>query len=415
MDVRRRLKARAKADVGSNDDDTGSPPADGDGPDKSKSDKSACVVVNFPPPDDGWTEDEKEVIAECRRDGMTRHNALHAAAVYKQNKPARKATKRVVERKRKRKKGGVSGHGQSRPRTPVHVGTCPTSNTPLPSDSAAPSVSDHDACGEGGSPKRDSPQPTLRNRFPSEYQSWLNMKKRRNAGFSVDRVWLGVGGFETFLGDMGSKPTLSHTLDRNDPADRRYGPGLCRWSDKKTQTRNRRNTIFLTDRDDVRRSLGEWAEVTGVKYDVLYKRYRRHRDAWTQDQIIYNQAPADVSPSAENFECWPGDDAAQVWWAEQYRLYRDHVYFETKAKFVVRICCGWMRDLTEDLPPADNPDGETFTLTADELDRVERCKRAHAVVEKYRQLDDPKKSTPHETEADEESQFGYYGQGYEYD
>lgn len=84
---------------------------------------------------------------------------------------------------------------------------------------------------------------------------------------SVDERWLV---FENFAADMGAKPFPGASLDRID-VRRGYGPDNCRWATKKQQARNRRNTIFVTV-DGVTRSLGEWAEISGINYQTL--RYR---------------------------------------------------------------------------------------------------------------------------------------------
>ncbi len=410
-------------------DDTGSPPADGDG-----KGKPACVIVNLPRPDDGWTEDEKAVIDELVSKGMKPEDAKWQAALQRQAAPERDAAtrrhtkrerdidreiKRERKRKRKRKKGGVSVPCKSAPSTHGTAHTPPSLDTPQSKETVGPSQSGRDAYDEGGCPSGSSAKPTLRRQHPDEYGSWCSMKRRRNDGITVDKTWLGKGGFERFLRDLGPQPTPDHTLDRKDTNLRAYGPGLCRWATKKEQTRNRRVTVFLTDRDGVSRSLTEWAEVTGVSRNTLKKRYYQHRDKWTQHDIIYGRVPDASALPAETFPGWPGDDDAQARWAELYRRKGEHHRSETKAKFVVRWCRGWMRELTGDLPPIENSEGEeAYVLTDDELGRVEDVKRLHATAEKYDRLADPKPAPPEpeaDDEADVESEFGYYGLGYEYD
>jgi hypothetical protein len=75
-----------------------------------------------------------------------------------------------------------------------------------------------------------------------------------------------------FVADMGECPA-DMQLDRINN-DGNYEPTNCRWVDRKTQIRNRRNTIFFTQ-DGVTKRLIEWSEELGVSYDVLNSRLRK--------------------------------------------------------------------------------------------------------------------------------------------
>lgn len=88
-----------------------------------------------------------------------------------------------------------------------------------------------------------------------EYTTWSGMKVRcynPNAdmyplyggrGIKVCDRWL--NSFETFLADMGRRPSPKHSIDRiNNDGD--CEPGNCRWSTYKEQRRNSRGLRWLT-------------------------------------------------------------------------------------------------------------------------------------------------------------------------
>jgi hypothetical protein len=63
-------------------------------------------------------------------------------------------------------------------------------------------------------------------------------------GIKVCDEWL--NSFETFLKDMGEKPTIKHSIDRiNNNAN--YCKENCKWSTKKEQSLNKRNSFKILD------------------------------------------------------------------------------------------------------------------------------------------------------------------------
>jgi hypothetical protein len=74
------------------------------------------------------------------------------------------------------------------------------------------------------------------------------------------------------------KWALSHgyndnlSIDRINPNDNYY-PENCRWVDDTAQTRNRRNTAFLTFQG-VKKPIAEWAVILGIKRATLARRIR---------------------------------------------------------------------------------------------------------------------------------------------
>jgi hypothetical protein len=99
------------------------------------------------------------------------------------------------------------------------------------------------------------------------YDCWVAMKARclnsqhpmykhyGARGITVCNQW--ISSFETFLHDMGSKPTVKHTLDRIN-VNGNYEPGNCRWATIQEQQKNRRdNNAYV-----------------GVVYEPARKKYR---------------------------------------------------------------------------------------------------------------------------------------------
>ena len=82
-----------------------------------------------------------------------------------------------------------------------------------------------------------------------EYRSWARMIHRcyfpqdnkfkyyGDRGVTVCERWR--DSFEDFLADMGKKPSLKHTIDRED-TNGNYEPGNCKWATYSQQNKNRR-------------------------------------------------------------------------------------------------------------------------------------------------------------------------------
>lgn len=79
--------------------------------------------------------------------------------------------------------------------------------------------------------------------------------------------------FADFFADMGSRPSKAHTLDRIEN-NRGYEPGNVRWAVKRVQMNNTRGNRRVAAYGAAR-TVAEWAVLTGVHPDRIYKRLNR--------------------------------------------------------------------------------------------------------------------------------------------
>lgn len=125
------------------------------------------------------------------------------------------------------------------------------------------------------------------------YVSWSMMKQRcynpneveyasyGGRGITVCDRWL--DSFESFLEDMGERPSLRHSIDRYPDNSGNYEPGNCRWATQRQQNRNRRSNVLLTFHGETM-CISEWAERIGLPRKTLEKRLNHH--GFTVEQAL---------------------------------------------------------------------------------------------------------------------------------
>jgi hypothetical protein len=116
----------------------------------------------------------------------------------------------------------------------------------------------------------------------TEYNAWWQMKSRcynKNAGaykryggrgISVCDRW--IHSYESFLADMGRKPSPIHSIDRIDN-NGNYEPTNCRWATPVEQSANTRRNIMLSY-NGVTKPLGAFAREYGLNYATLAHRIK---------------------------------------------------------------------------------------------------------------------------------------------
>lgn len=114
----------------------------------------------------------------------------------------------------------------------------------------------------------------------SEYKVWRGMIRRCYDRTAHNYPYYGGRGitvcdrwrisFENFLSDMGPRPSLKHTLDR-EKVEGNYEKNNCRWVTSDVQANNRTDNVYLVV-DGVKKTATEHARAAGILPQTL--RYR---------------------------------------------------------------------------------------------------------------------------------------------
>lgn len=92
-------------------------------------------------------------------------------------------------------------------------------------------------------------------------------------GIKVCDEWKNIRYFAKWADESGFIPNKNLSIERKD-VNGNYCPENCIWIDKNLQTRNRRNTIKFSI-DGIEKPLSEWAEIYGMRYELVIARYER--------------------------------------------------------------------------------------------------------------------------------------------
>lgn len=112
-----------------------------------------------------------------------------------------------------------------------------------------------------------------------EIPSATSYKNYGGRGISLCSEWQA---FRNFYKDMGQRPSPDHSIDRIDP-NGNYEPSNCRWATRKQQGRNRRDSVVMTYQG-LTRTISQWAELYGLKYDTVHNRFKVLR--WPPEKVL---------------------------------------------------------------------------------------------------------------------------------
>lgn len=133
--------------------------------------------------------------------------------------------------------------------------------------------------------------------YAAEYTAWRHMNDRCHnpehpnyppyggRGIRVCARWR--ESFETFLDDLGARPSSKHSLDRVDN-DGNYEPGNCRWATRFEQDSNT-SRVHLLEFNGERLTIREWSRRTGINREVLRRRVRIL--GWSPERALTEPVP----------------------------------------------------------------------------------------------------------------------------
>lgn len=196
--------------------------------------------------------------------------------------------------------------------------------------------------------------------------------------------------FVSFLRNMGPRPGKDFTIDRIDNR-KGYSRDNCRWADKRQQTNNRRNTVFMTV-DERTQSLAEWARETNQNPATLRSRKAR---SYSDREVVYGRATSEEKKGRlhgvfeEVVTVREDLETIREWYVRYMRRER---YPEAKLVWLLLTLTQWIDELRAELTLArsrlyifvrgvrDNPDDEQ---SLPEYQRFRRLRRTVKEIEDH--------------------------------
>jgi hypothetical protein len=106
-------------------------------------------------------------------------------------------------------------------------------------------------------------------------------KRYGGRGISICKEWSDdFRVFEKWALENGYSDSL--TINRKEN-NKNYTPENCEFVSRKVQSNNRTNNILI-EIDGIVKTIGEWADYSGIKYDTIWARVQRY--GWTGNKIL---------------------------------------------------------------------------------------------------------------------------------
>jgi hypothetical protein len=164
----------------------------------------------------------------------------------------------------------------------------------------------------------------------SEYGIWraMNARVRAKPGTRDYRLYVSKGvkvwarwqtDYQNWLDYMGPRPSSVHSIDRWPNRAGNYEPGNVRWATPTEQARNTNRNVYVTIKGE-RKTLGEWAEISGVNEKTI--RTRLEKFGWSTTQAVWEPTKEKFRNSLKELVRYIDDDPILWELCEQSVPYR---------------------------------------------------------------------------------------------